>query len=542
MKKIPPTRMVTSGVGGPTYRLGVFIDSLLKPVVQQYCHGELIKDSTDFLVELKEMESSGLTKRMNLIGTLDVDALYPSIQLNLAIEALTDALNSVTAFSSDQIDMIVSLARYCIEHSVVHYREKWYKLLLGIPTGGPESGSIANIVVYFALEKILLIDPKISHLNKLMSRKRFLDDLFFGWLGTQRQFSNFKSILNEVGIKHGITFKGEVGKTVDFLDITVSLTSDGKLRTKMFVKPTDATRYLNRRSDHSPHTFVSIPFSQFRRAVVLCSDPADKVTCMDYIAEKLVNSGFKDEEINMSRLKAMKIDRDKLLSKSRNQEKEADAGKKLMFLINRDGFMCKEIKRIVTECKADIENLLGKNTRIIIAERKNSSIGSEVFAKSSFSRSVVEMKENQRCNNGNGCKSCDIMNLKKNVIVWKNNDMYKKAVKLDFRCDCSTECVIYMYVCNICIDNDSFYIGQTTNSCKMRANGHRACFTPSNYQKSALSYHIYNDHPQHTSKKLSNYSMGVIKSVSATNLDRAEDFHVEHFNAELSLNRYKVTS
>ena len=30
MKKIPPTRMVTSGVGGPTYRLGIFLDSLLK--------------------------------------------------------------------------------------------------------------------------------------------------------------------------------------------------------------------------------------------------------------------------------------------------------------------------------------------------------------------------------------------------------------------------------------------------------------------------------------------------------------------------------
>ena len=63
-----------------------------------------------------------------------------------------------------------------------------------------------------------------------------------------------------------------------------------------------------------------------------------------------------------------------------------------------------------------------------------------------------------------------------------------------------------------------------------------------NYQKSALSYHIYNDHPQHISKKLSNYSMGIIKSVSADNLDRAEDYYVEHYDAKLSLNRYKVTS
>ena len=98
------------------------------------------------------------------------------------------------------------------------------------------------------------------------------------------------------------------------------------------------------------------------------------------------------------------------------------------------------------------------------------------------------------------------------------------------------------YVCNICIDNDSFYLGQTTNTCRKRSNGHRACFNARNYEKSALSLHIYKDHPQHITKKLSNYSMGIVKSVSAANLDRAEDYHVEHFNADLSLNRYKVTS
>ena len=260
MKKVPPTRMVTSGVGGPTYRLGVFLDSLLKPVVQQYCHGELIRDSTDFIVELKKMERNGITKRMNLIGTLDVDALYPSIQKDLAIKALTDALYSVTAFSDEEIKMIIQLARYCIENSVVHYREQWFKLLHGIPTGGPESGSIANIVVFFVLEKILLPDRRISPLNKLLSRKRFLDDLFFGWSGTETEFTAFQSVLNQIGTKHGITFKGSVGTSVDFLDTTISLNPDSSLSTKMYVKPTDSKRYLNRCSDHSPHTFVSLPF------------------------------------------------------------------------------------------------------------------------------------------------------------------------------------------------------------------------------------------------------------------------------------------
>ena len=543
MKKIPPTRMVTSGVGGPTYRLGIFLDSLLKPVVQQYCSGELIRDSTDFLIELKAMEESGKTKRMNMIGTLDVDALYPSIQLDLAIKALTDALHSVTAYLDEQVQMILHLARFCIENSVIHFRGMWFKLLHGIPTGGPESGGIANLVVYYVLERVLLVDMKILPLNKLMSRKRFLDDLFFGWTGTARQFSSFKATLNEIGAKHGITFKGEVGKSVDFLDTTVSLQPDGRLTTKMFVKPTDASRYLNRRSDHSPHTFYSIPFSQFRRAVVLCSETSEKMKCLQYISDKLVNSGFKTNEIQKAKEKAMNLDRTKIISTDTQQRpNKSEDAKQLTFLINRNGFMCREIKKIVKKCTPDIKRLLGEETRIVVAERKNSSVGSTVFAKSSFSRSAINIKVNQKCGNGRGCKSCDIMELSRNVTVWKKYDTYRKTVKLDYRYDCLTECAIYMYMCKICVDNDSFYIGQTQNSCQKRANGHRASFTNDNYQKSALSYHIYKDHPEHVSRKLSNYNMGIIKSVSATNLDRAEEYYVEHYDANLSLNRYKVTS
>ena len=298
----------------------------------------------------------------------------------------------------------------------------------------------------------------------------------------------------------------------------------------MFVKPTDATRYLNRRSDHSPHTFQSIPFSQFRRAVVLCSDKRETMKCMDYISEKLVNSGFKAIEIQTAKEKALKLDRDVILSADRSQRpNEPNTDKQLTFLINRDSFMCKEIKKIMKRYKPDIQRLLGENTRVIVAERKNCSIASTVFAKSSFSRNVIELKEDQKCNNGNGCKSCEIMDMKNSVTLWKNHDTYRKTVKLDFKCDCLTECAIYLYMCKICIDNDSFYVGQTQNSCQKRANGHRACFNNGNYQKSALSYHVYNDHPQYIHRKLSNYSMGIIKSVSAANLDRAEDYYVEHY-------------
>ena len=133
------------------------------------------------------------------------------------------------------------------------------------------------------------------------------------------------------------------------------------------------------------------------------------------------------------------------------------------------------------------------------------------------------------------------MTLERNITVWKG-DTKEKNVKLDFRCDCMTECIIYIYVCNLCKNNESFYVGQTVNSCRSRANGHRGRFNRGNYKKSALSHHIYKDHPSHIDKKLSVYSLGIIKSTVPNDIDRLEDYYIELLDAKLSLNRYKVIS
>ena len=142
--------------------------------------------------------------------------------------------------------------------------------------------------------------------------------------------------------------------------------------------PTDASRYLHRRSDHSPHTFRSIPFSQFRRAVILCSDQDEKLRSVEYIRKKLVNSGFRNQEIEDAKEKALNLNRDTILTTERRRPEQNDQ-KQLTFLINRDDFMIKEIKKLMKEVNPDIDKLLGTKTRVIVAERKNSSIASEVL-------------------------------------------------------------------------------------------------------------------------------------------------------------------
>ena len=48
---------------------------------------------------------------------------------------IEDALQMATHLSKEQIEMILSLVKICIENAVVHYQGTWYCSVLGLLTG-----------------------------------------------------------------------------------------------------------------------------------------------------------------------------------------------------------------------------------------------------------------------------------------------------------------------------------------------------------------------------------------------------------------------
>ena len=111
-----------------------------------------------------------------------------------------------------------------------------------------------------------------------------------------------------MGCEYGITLKGEVSDYVNFLDVKTMLVNK-EIRTCLFIKPTDAKRYLHLKSDHSMHTFRSTPYSQFRRAMILCSEQCDQRFFIDYMLRKFKDSGYKEDELQCQKSKALQIDR-----------------------------------------------------------------------------------------------------------------------------------------------------------------------------------------------------------------------------------------
>ena len=349
--------------------------------------------------------------------------------------------------------------------------------------------------------------------------------------------------LNETKTQTGLSFKGEVGKKVNFLDVTVELASNGKLTTCLYVKPTDSSRYLHRRSDHGPHTFKSIPFSQFRRAIVLCSEKEEQLRSIDYMSQKLANSGYKSDEIVIAQEKATKLNRGAILNQS-SPTTGQNAEKQLIFTVNRNQILSTKVKEILRNHQEDINKLLGVPTKLIVAERRNANTASLLFAKSSFSKELVTPKASQKCGRST-CMLCDkksdIMKLPDTVTLWKNHPRYEVTLSLDFRCNCLSDNIMYLYICKWCDNNESFYVGQSVNTCKKRAYGHRSKFNVNDYKLSALSYHIFRDHPEKVVGKLKNYELGILKETSPRELDRLEDYYIDLTHAKLSLNRYKNT-
>ena len=262
-------------------------------MARSFCGKEYVKDTPDFLRKLSQVESSICSSGAQLF-TLDVKALYPSINPNFVPTAVALALDICTNFSDARKKSLIELVKFSISNACVHYRDKWYRMIEGVPTGASDSVVIANIYVKWVLFQFKKTPPSVSCFTPfIICLLRFIDDIFGAWTGTHRQFKNFIEIFNKFGKSYGIVFdKDMFGDRVNFLDVLAS-NSCGSIVTDLHVKPTDARRYLHRHSFHPQHTFSGIPFSQMRRAALIWSNDYLRDFAIQEMMKAFMECGYK---------------------------------------------------------------------------------------------------------------------------------------------------------------------------------------------------------------------------------------------------------
>ena len=353
--------------------------------------------------------------------------------------------------------------------------------------------------------------------------------------------------MNELAAPFGIKFgDSQIGKSVNYLDVTLYIDNSGKIQYKLYKKDTDARLYLNPASYHPENVFESVIFSQMIRVIDRNSKDETCVTDLEQLKQNLIKSGHNEEKIEKTEpLAVQRAIENKL--KNDGGLKSVKSTDNISTLVFTTSYFheVKKLKTLVNDMKDDINQLCGE-TRVIFALKKHQSISNKVVRNRKLSGGSdgvnVEDKQSQTCG-ARGCMTCPLLfNFDQDIVI--NGDM----LVLDKQLTCKDKNVIYVAQCQICVQNkqsklnEDSYFGQTLSEAHTRFNGHRNKFVVDErilYEKSALSQHCYETHPDQM--KLSHFKLGIVKKCNPCELDREETRFILKFRTNIcGLNRIKV--
>ena len=369
--------------------------------------------------------------------------------------------------------------------------------------------------------------------------KRFIDDVYGVWMGSTRQFNLFFDLLNKLAEPFGIRFADQkIGKSVNFLDLTLSLDPNNQIQYRLFRKETDARNYLRTDSYHPHQVFDSVAFSQMIWIIERNSQDHTCAEDLNELKDHLTRCGHNSDKLEEIEPKA--VLRALENTERANRATESKKQDSLVFSIqhSRDNI---ELKKLIRDLKPDIKKICG-DIRIIFAIRKHPSIGNMIVKNRQLGKHHPPdspQKTSQKCY-GPGCKTCPVLfDFDTKISV---NGL---ELQLDRTLTCKDKHIIYIAQCQRCNRDDGredTYFGQTLTQFHTRLNGHRHKFVIDEraiYEHSALSMHCYTEHRNNFSFDC--FKFGIVKKTKPTLLDREEARFCTKFKTNVwGLNRMEI--
>jgi len=226
-----------------TTKAAKHIHRVLLPVVQKM--GWVIQDR---LKLLQELENHSFTSNSLHLATMDVTAMYTSIDLGTGLETVERML---ARFAPDlkNPQFILRLLKWVLDNNYFQYKQNWYKQSKGAAMGGNASGVFADIVVA-GMELTLL--PQVPKDNKPLFYRRYRDDIFI----VTKRLRDTKVVARYLNSPGMLEFNIEqFGDSIHFLDLTISkgakYKATNKLDIGLYVKPTK-NPYFTHYSTYKP--------------------------------------------------------------------------------------------------------------------------------------------------------------------------------------------------------------------------------------------------------------------------------------------------
>ena len=263
---------------------------------------------------IKKIEATDHVSDYSYLVSLVVWSLYTNIPHKEGIEAVKQKLKK--SKPSINIKVILTFLKLILTLNNFVFNGINYLQKKGCTMGTKCAPSYANIFMDWFKEK--LIFPFLTNSSDFFLC--FIDNIFLNWNDTKTEFDDFSKKINEC--YPSIKFEYEISKTeINFLDNTV-FKVDNKLRTKVYVKPTDRQSYLHSKSEHPNSTKKSIAYSQALRFNKICYNRSDLHNNCKRLLNTLTKRGYNKKDTTTQINRAISIPRNELLNKIKTSNTE----------------------------------------------------------------------------------------------------------------------------------------------------------------------------------------------------------------------------
>ncbi len=319
--KIPPLRPVILMSGSNTEGLSHWVDEQAK--AENHKLPSYVEDTRHLLQIFQETNETKRQPAHAIPVVMDITNMYGNIPWEDGNIAFQDAMDQREDLSVPT-SFIMKVLSVVLSRNVFEFLGKLFIQLFGVAMGSRVAPTYACIFMGW-LEKKMLLDW--TGLKPILW-KRYIDDIFFIWYGTKSELLDFVTFLNSY--HPTIKFKCNEfehfnfqTRSVDFLDLSISIDDSGSIQTTLYTKPNMKVQYLLPSSCHSSHITKNIPYSLAYRLRRIESNEANFEHNLNVLKNKLIGRQYKEAHVDAAFQKAKALTREETLKKTpRNSKKE----------------------------------------------------------------------------------------------------------------------------------------------------------------------------------------------------------------------------
>ena len=190
--------------------------------------------------------------------------MYNNVPIEQGLQAFEQAMNR-REDKSIPTEFFMKVMRFVASSNVFVFDRQLFLQLLGVAMGSRSSPTFACIFMGLVELFMLFRWHEVGGLETKMW-KRFIDDIFFLWQGTEEELVRFIQHLNsshrtiKFDFTAGESFNFET-KSVNFLDLQIFIDANGFIQTTLYQKECRVVAYLLPSSYHPAFICRNIPYS-----------------------------------------------------------------------------------------------------------------------------------------------------------------------------------------------------------------------------------------------------------------------------------------